>query len=61
MVKSDLSQGGISAIKMSYILMLIFDIKLSAMCSSVTDGKIMTTAAAVETAAAIIYLTIDLY
>lgn len=56
MVKSDLSQAGIFGIKMSHILMLTFDVELSAMCSSVTDGKIMITAAA----AAIICLTIDL-
>lgn len=61
MVKSGLSQGGIFGIKVSHILMLTFDVELSAICSSsVTDGKIMistTVAAAIE--AAIICLTID--
>lgn len=44
--------------------MLIFDVELSGMCSSVTNGKIMITAAATAAAekiAATIYLTIDSY
>lgn len=45
---------------MYHILMLIFDVEFSAICSSsVTNGKITITAAAAEITAAIIYLTID--